>query len=255
MAAPRAPRRRARRHTTQAVSREAKDVLLKYIADLPRFYHSQFAAGDHYKTRVHTVVIYGAGITSAPAVLDRGSGVFTVRQVFLGTQDAEAVVALLRERVSAGTSLAAGERVQLMLLPLMRQRRPLLEVLHEVAGLARSLPRAERDETIGAMVGLAYNYLEPAMAEQLLEVLRVANALEKLIENTLVRGREEGREEGRVEGEIEGIRRMVRHAVERRCGRVPPALDARLAAADEPALLRIFDLLTTATGPDDLLVS
>jgi hypothetical protein len=226
--------------------------------DLPRFYHSQFAAGEHYRTKVHSVVIYGAGITSAVDTLDRGSAVYRVRQVFLGTQDAEAVVTLLRERVSAGTSLTVEERVRVMLLPLMRQQRPLLEVLREVAGLARSLPQAERDETIGAMVGLAYNYLEPAMALQLLEVLRMANALEKLIEDTLVRGREEGREEGRAEGreegELEGFRKAVRHAIELRFGRVPPVLEARLATSDEPTLMRIFDRLATASGPDDLLV-
>lgn len=53
--------------------------------------------------------------------------------------------------------------MRLMLLPLMRRQRPLLEVLREVAGLARTLPQAERDETMGAMAGLAYNYLEPTM--------------------------------------------------------------------------------------------
>ncbi|HWE60879.1 MAG TPA: hypothetical protein VHB98_04140, partial [Chloroflexota bacterium] len=187
MAAPRASRRRTRRRANRSVSREAKDILLKYIADalrgdfpaalgldlppiveplpaelptlevraeqadrfyrladlsilhlefqmtvaegdLRRFYDSQYVAGKHHNTEVYTVVIYGAGITSAPQTLRRGSATYTVRQVFLGTQDGEAVVARLRERVAAGEPITAEERVRLMLLPLMRQQRPLLEV-------------------------------------------------------------------------------------------------------------------------------
>jgi hypothetical protein len=100
------------------------------------------------------------------------------------------------------------------------------------------------DETI-----LAYNYLEPTLGEQLLEVLRMANALEKLIEDTLVRGQEEGR----AEGEMVGFRKAVRHAIERRFGQVPPALDARLATADEPTLERLLDRLPSTTQPEDLL--
>jgi hypothetical protein len=98
-------------------------------------------------------------------LLDRGAAVYQVRQVFLGLRDGEAVVARLRARVHVGEALTVEERVQVMLLPLMRQQRPLLDVLREVAGLARALPREEREETMGAMVGLAYNYLEPMLGE------------------------------------------------------------------------------------------
>jgi hypothetical protein len=146
--------------------------------DLPRFYRTQFAAGEYYDTQVHTVVLYGAGITSAPDTLHRSSAIYRVRQVFLGTQDGEMVVAI-----------------------------------------------------------------------HLLEVLRMANALEKLIEDTLVRGREEGR----AEGEVEGFRKAVRLAVEQRFAYVPPALAAQLDAADEPKLARMLNRLQTADRVDDVL--
>ena len=90
-----------------------------------------------------------------------------------------------------GDRVSASERLDVMLLPLMRQRRPLSEVLEEVAQLARVLPQAEREEMIGTMVGFAYNYVEPAIADRLLEVLRMANVLEDLLVDTLVRGRAE----------------------------------------------------------------
>ena len=80
-----------------------------------------------------------------------------VRNVFLGRLDGEAAVARLRERIAAGESPSEDERTRLKLLPLLGRSRPLPEVLAEVAGLARSLPRAEREDIIGTMVGLAYN--------------------------------------------------------------------------------------------------
>jgi hypothetical protein len=53
----------------------------------------------------------------------------------------------------------------------------------------------------------------------------MTNALEKLIEDTLVRGQEEGRVEGRQKGRAEeemvGFRKAVRHAIERRFGQAP----------------------------------
>ena len=46
----------------------------------------------------------------------------------------------------------------------------MLEALREWVGRGES----QREETLGAMVGLAYNYLEPGMNDQLLEVLTMA---------------------------------------------------------------------------------
>ena len=209
--------------------------------DLERFYRTQFAVAEHYQCPVHTVVLYGPEVAEAPDTLDRGSAVFRVTNVYIGAMDGEAVVAMLRERLAAGQPLSEVERARLKLLPLMRQRRPLIEVLHEVAVLARGLPREEREETLGTMIGLAYNYLGPEMSEQLLEVLTMANALENLIADTLVRGR------------TEGMRDLVRGAVERRFGPPSAALERRIAGADEPTLSGILDRLAAASRSEELL--
>ena len=126
--------------------------------DLERFYRTQFAVAEHYQCPVHTVVLYGPDVLEAPDTLDRGSAVFRVRNVYIGAMDGEAVVAMLRERLAAGQPLSEAEGTWIKLLPLMRQRRELSEVLREVALLARGLPRAEREEILGTMVGLTYNY-------------------------------------------------------------------------------------------------
>ena len=122
--------------------------------DLERVYRTQFAVAEHYRCRVHTVVLYEPDVLEAPDTLDRGSAVFRVRNVHIGAMDGEAVVAMLRERIATGVPLSEAEAARIKLLPLMRQRR---EMLREVAVLARGLPRAEREEILGTMVGRAYN--------------------------------------------------------------------------------------------------
>ena len=209
--------------------------------DLERFYRTQFAVAEHYRCRVHTVVLYGLEVAEAPDTLDRGSTVYPVTNVYIGAMDGEAVVTMLRERLVVGQPLSEVERARLKLLPLMRQRRPPIEVLHEVAVLARGLPREEREETLGTMIGLAYNYFGPEMSEQLLEVLTMANALENLIADTLVRGR------------TEGMRDLVRGVIERRFGLPSPALERRIEGADERTLAGILDRLASAGRPEDLL--
>jgi hypothetical protein len=125
--------------------------------DLPRFARYNFAVCETYDAITWTVVLYGPGISDAPTTLDRGSHVFKVRNIYLGQRDGEAVVARLREVIGRGGELSSLERLDVMLLPLMGQSRPLPEVLREVAGLARALPQPVRDEVVGTIVGLSYH--------------------------------------------------------------------------------------------------
>ena len=76
------------------------------------------------------------------------------------------------------------------------------------------------------MVGMAYNYVEPAMADRLLEVLRMANVLEDLFVDTLVRGRVESRREG------------ILSFLTARFGVVPEAIHAHIERIAGPGRLK-----------------
>ena len=102
------------------------------------------------------------------------------------------------------------------------------------------------------MVGLAYNYVEPEFAGQLLEVLTMANALENLIADTLVRGRVEGKAEGIAEGMAGGRREGILVLLSARLGQVPDGLRAELASvADGPTLGRLLVAASTATSLEE----
>lgn len=66
------------------------------------------------------------------------------------------------------------------------------------------------------------------------------------------KGREEGRQEGRQEGREEGRRELLRLMLRRRFGELPPAVDARLAAADLATLDRWAERLVDPGSPADL---
>jgi hypothetical protein len=163
--------------------------------DLRRFYRYQFEAGDAYDTKAHTVVSFGPGIKSAPEVLDRGSGVYTVHNVFIGALDGDAVLDELRQKLSQGQTLDELDQTRFKLLPLMAHQRPLPEVVQEAVTIAGTLREDERTAVIGTMLGLSYSYLGREFIDQMLGVREVANALEMMVENALRRGRMEGRHE------------------------------------------------------------
>ena len=210
--------------------------------DLRRFYDYQYAAAKEYETEVYTIVFYGPGIASAPDTLHCGSAVFTVRNVYIGQWDGEAVVAELREQVGRGRAVGAGLLTRLKLLPLMKLLRPLAEVVREVAQLTGALAKGEREETIGVMLGLGYNYLDSAIIDQLLKEPTVANALEQLVLDSLTRGKAEGREgrESRRAGrrESEGRREAILTVLAGRFGAAPESVQQQIAGTHDLALLQ-----------------
>jgi predicted transposase YdaD len=213
------------------------------VPDLQRFWLYHIAVALFYKTTVYTVVVYGRGIRRAPDSLDCGYYAFKVHNIYLSKQDGEKVLMDLRARLERGEELDEAARIELMLLPLMAVKRPLVEVIEDVARLAEQLPKAQRDEVIGTVIGLAYATIKESEATRLLEVLRMANAIEDFVTDLLLRGREEGRAEGRTEGREEG----------RAEGRIEGREEGRAEGMEEGRLeqqrVAVLDVLAVRFGP------
>lgn len=221
--------------------------------DLLRFFQYQLAAYEHHgRRRVFTVILHGPGIADAPDTLNTGSGTFTVRNLLLGAEDGEAVLGRLRGRLAAGQPLDARDRIDIILLPLMRHARPLESILREVAEVARQLPIAQQEETIGALVGLAYHYVDEAVSAAILEALRMTNALEAFLEGSIAQGIAQGLERGLEQGRAEGERALLRRYLVLRFEAIPPALDRRIEEADAEAALALFDRAMAAERIEEL---
>jgi len=184
---------------------------------------------------------HGPRVTIAPPDrLDAGGHVFRLTNILLADQDGEAVLARLKAKRERQEPFADQDLVDLVLAPLMRQRRPLIEMVPELLPLVDALPPEARVETMGTIVGLAYHYFEAPIAASLLEVLKMSNVLEELIASGIVKGREEEK------------RASLRTLLRLRFGAIPPALDRRIEAADVPTLDALFAVAATA-GRIDVL--
>lgn len=116
------------------------------------------------------------------------------------------------------------------------------ELIIELAQAGEVLPTAERAAGLGSMAGLAYNYLEPGMAEALLEALPMTNAFEQLLEETISHGLIQGLEQGLEQGLLAAKREDLLKVLSRRFGPLDPAVTARIEAIGNPdRLSTLFD--------------
>jgi hypothetical protein len=102
------------------------------------------------------------------------------------------------------------------------------DVAIAAAEVAQRLPKKERDETVGAMVSLAYHYLQEDVVNHILEALLEMNLLDTILDQKAA--------EGEARGRLEEKRADVRAILVARFGTIPPALEERIASADLDAL-------------------
>lgn len=207
---------------------------------LRRFAGYNMDVVERYGVLVYTVVIYGANIRSAPDTVQLGSITFQVQNIVVGSVDGDIVLRRLQEKVARGEILDAQDRIDLILSPLMRQRRALDDVLPDAPQLAQKLPADQLKPTVAALVGLAYHYVDERVVTEILEGIGMANLLQQYIEQ----GLEQGREQGRVEGEVNATRNAIRTFLRTRFGALPETVERRISSADATEL----DALTVRAG-------
>jgi hypothetical protein len=208
------------------------------VKDLIRFVRYGMALLEAYPgRRVQTVVLCGPRTRRAPLPIDGGTLPWRLDFVLVGNQDGEATLARLRAVASGGGAWSEADRLDLVLLPLMRHARETEAVVREGLTLAESLPVAEQPRAMATLLALAYHYVGEAALNRLVEgLMTTTNLLAQVLAESMERGLAQGREEGREEARV-----LLRHYLERRFGAVPPALEERIAAADAEALTALLD--------------
>jgi len=252
--------------------------------DLLRFAAYNLAVSQHYGQPVWTVVLYGAGIRSARDTLQAGSLTFHVHNILVGKEDGDAVLRRLREKAARDEPFTSTDRIDLILAPLMRQKRVAEEVAREAAHLTIHLPYEQREMTVGALIGLSYPNVNKDVVAAILEELGMTTMLEALaeeIENRLtpqIEARVEARLgpqiearlgpqiearlgpqiEARVEArlvpeiEVRSERKALRTFLKTRFGVIPKAVQRRIDAADSARLDALLERAATITRIDEL---
>jgi hypothetical protein len=195
-----------------------------------------------YQRHIHTMVIYVAGISSAPETLNFGVVQYDVRNVFLGRDDGEQTYQRLRARVASGSGLEPEERLDLVFLPLMRHTRPSVEVVSGALALAQQLSEEQQRQTLAALIGLGQRFLGQHELDALMEGLMATSIGQQLIE----RGVEQGLAQGRAEGKRDDVLKVLT----KRFGAVPAALGEQLEQVND--VERLDALLDAALAAQSL---
>jgi hypothetical protein len=221
--------------------------------DLLRFLQYALALIQAYPGRkIHTVVLCGPGVRKAPPPIDLGLLPYKLSYVLIGILDGDATLDRLRALVVGGGVWTESDRLDLYLLLLMRHRRDTETVARAGLELAEALPTADRPRVIGAILSLAYHYQGQGLLDRLVEELMSTQVWEQQLVESLQRGIEQGIEQGIEKGRAEGQRELLRHAVIRRFGAIPPSLETRIADADAETLAKLFDHVLVAVTSDDI---
>jgi hypothetical protein len=216
---------------------------------LPRFLSYDVALYLATKRTIHTLIFYGPRVRKAPSVLNIGSIRYQVHQVFLGREDGEAVLAVIRRTLDQGKPLTPNQQADLVFAPIMgRKRRSQVEICGDALDQAlRIADEADQQKAMGSILALAYHVLERPDFDELMERLTTmhSDVLDRVYRAQEAKGLKQGIEQGRVEAEQRDILRVL--AV--RLGPVPEAMAARVAQVSDSARLAVLlESAATATN-------
>lgn len=213
-------------------------------ADLRRFVRYGLALLEAYPgRRVQTVVFCGPRTRQAPLPIDGGTLPYRLDSVLVGAQDGAATLARLRAVAAGGQPWSEADRLDLVLLPLMRHEQDTEAVVRAGLTLAASLPAVEQPRAMGALLALAYHYVGEAALNRLMEGLMATD----LLAQVLAESRQQGIAQGIAQGRAEEARMLLRRYLEQRFGAIPQAMEERMATSDAEALTALFERALAAT--------
>jgi len=193
---------------------------------------------ERYERPIITVVIYGAGVATAAEEIDANAVRYTVYNVLLGQEDGRATYQRLKALVESGNGLSPEDRLDLIFLPLMKQRRARRNVVKDALVLARQLPEDQQRQTLASLIGLGHRFLTEVELDTVMEGLMITPLGQRLIERGVAQGRE-----------LQSRNDIVRVLI-KRFEPVPPAVGERLAQIDD--IQRLDDLLDLAISATSL---
>ncbi|WP_449240441.1 hypothetical protein [Desulfoscipio gibsoniae] len=177
--------------------------------DMKRFllYDARITNRENQAWIINTAVIYSGNIQEAPELLDCGSILYRVTNVYMKDYDGDAEYKRLQQKTEVGESLDDEDLIKLVFLPLMKSRSPIEEQAVQSLELARRLK--DEKQRVFAMSGIIVvtdKHLSEEYKRHLLEVLKMTQ-IEQWI-------REEGREEGRKKSREEIARAALKEGAE-----------------------------------------
>ncbi len=159
--------------------------------DLIRYGHYDLELHKAHPTTIRRIVIFAAGVQSAPAPLRIGSVNQKHKYIFLKKDfDGDRVLAELREIVLAGKPITVKDKIDIMLLPMMKstQSDPSKRAWEAVELLQQYKDKKTAHYLIGMIMAVNYNSLTQKEKDKILEVLIMSEAFHDLAREFEKRG-------------------------------------------------------------------
>ncbi len=188
---------------------------------------------ERYERPIITVVIYGAGVATAAEEIDANAVRYTVYNVLLGQEDGRATYQRLKTLMESGNGLSPEDRLDLIFLPLMKQRRARRNVVKDALALARRLPEDQQRQTLASLIGLGHRFLTEAELDTVMEGLMITPLGQRLFDK----------------GVGQGWRAAILEELNERFGSLPPSFEKQLAPLeDSDRLKELFHVARTTSS-------
>lgn len=177
--------------------------------DLKRFllYDARIASREEQARIINTAVIYSGNVEQAPEMLDCGSILYRVTNVYMKDYDGDEESKRLHKKIETEDLLDDEDLMKLVFLPLMKSKEKIEEKAVQSLELARRLKDdRQRVFAMSGIIVVTDKHLSDEYKKRLLEVLQMTR-IEQWI-------REEGRKEGREEGKKEIARTALKEGAD-----------------------------------------
>ena len=164
--------------------------------DLRRFRAYESVLSHKTGKNVITYVIYSGGIKHAVTKMNCGVNEYQVIPIYLSDKDADTVLKRLEKKKQNGELFTEEDFAMLALTPLMSSKKERKDVILESLKLSKTEKSITAEKTMAMLYTLADKFLEGKELEEIKEAVAMTRIGQMIVDDGVVRGREEGRVEG-----------------------------------------------------------
>jgi hypothetical protein len=137
---------------------------------------------DRHRKEIRTVIIYSSDVKKRPSGLKIGSLTYEPDIIMLYDYDGETIYAGLEAKLKSGQELTDVDMLNLMFLPLMKNKLPKSELAKKSIEMAKTITdRTKRDACIASAVAFMSRYLNDNEINDILEVLKMTDIVSRII--------------------------------------------------------------------------
>ena len=162
--------------------------------DLARFAAYDVRLYERDEKKVTTVIIYSSEVKEAETYLEIGSIIYNPQKIMMNDYNGNEIYEKLENKIKNREDLTDVDLMNLIFLPLMKHTLSKAELATKTVELAQTISdETKRDICIASAVAFASKYLNDSEKRKLMEVIRMADLIDMIVEESVEKGKLEGK--------------------------------------------------------------